>query len=260
MLSKLLGYEMKAYSRIMLPIFAALMAFSIGIGFSIRFLPRSAMDNFIFIFAMIIYAMLFAAVVFATIVMVILRFYNNVLGREGYLMMSLPVKTNTLLVSKILSSFIWVVIGTVVGFLAVIVTAVISVNSETLPTFDQVKHFIGMVWDQISAHPYALILWILVLIGTVCARVMRVYAAASVGSRWNGHRLIGSILAYIAFVTIEVILINIMNHFELIKNAASSADMAEPAFLWVILAVVAVEYAVYHIVSWFVVDRRLNLE
>ena len=230
MLSKLLGYEMKAYSRIMLPIFAALMAFSIGIGFSIRFLPRSAMDNFIFIFAMIIYAMLFA------------------------------VKTNTLLVSKILSSFIWVVIGTVVGFLAVIVTAVISVNSETLPTFDQVKHFIGMVWDQISAHPYALILWILVLIGTVCARVMRVYAAASVGSRWNGHRLIGSILAYIAFVTIEVILINIMNHFELIKNAASSADMAEPAFLWVVLAVVAVEYAVYHIVSWFVVDRRLNLE
>ncbi len=259
MLSKLLGYEMKAYSRIMLPIYAALIAFSFGIGFCLRFLPERAMNSVLFVFALILYVLLFAAVVFVTFVMVILRFYNNVLGREGYFMMSLPVKTNTMLIAKILSAFIWIVIGTVLGLAAALSTTLIAHRGELI-SLEQLRTVLRMIGEAASRHPFLVILTILIVIVSAFARVMRIYASASIGSRWNGHRLIGSILTYIVFVIIEVVALNFLNSIDGIRQLVERADVSKPGFLVFILALVIFEYAVYHLLTWFSVDRRLNLE
>ena len=53
MLGKLLGYEMKAYGRIMVPIYIALIALSAILGVGFHFLP-DAMHNWIFVLLFIL--------------------------------------------------------------------------------------------------------------------------------------------------------------------------------------------------------------
>ena len=54
MLGKLLGYEMKAYGRIMVPIYIALIALSVVLGIGFHFLPDAMTHNFIFILLFIL--------------------------------------------------------------------------------------------------------------------------------------------------------------------------------------------------------------
>ena len=261
MLGKLMKYEMKAYSRIILPIFIALMAFAVGIGFATRILPSHGSDNLLFIFAILLYVLLFAAVVFVTMVMVIMRFYNNVLGREGYLMMSLPVRTGTLITSKLTSSVIWVIIGAVVGTLAAFTTTSISLQGTNVFTFGDLGRGLRMLWEQfIVKHPGAAILWVVILIAQICERIVRLYAAAAVGAQWNGHRLIGSILVYVGFNMVEVIILNLLRKFTGMGAFVENADEMSIGLLVVVLAVILVLFAVYYTVAWFFVDRKLNLE
>ena len=47
------------------------------------------------------------------------RFYKNLLGREGYLMHTLPVTETQLILSKLLTSMVWVLCSGLVGIVCI---------------------------------------------------------------------------------------------------------------------------------------------
>ena len=104
MLSKLVGYEMKAFGRILLPIYGAIVVTALLLGINMHFISFS--ENAGAIALSIVLAILVAAVFIVTILLSVIRFYNNLLGREGYLMFSLPVGTGDLIWAKVISSVI----------------------------------------------------------------------------------------------------------------------------------------------------------
>ena len=106
MLSKLIGYEMKAFGRILLPVYLAIVVVAVLLGIDFRFLPTSKGEAGTVILTIVL-GLLVAAVFLVTIILSVGRFYTNLLGREGYLMFSLPTGTGSLIWAKVISSVIW---------------------------------------------------------------------------------------------------------------------------------------------------------
>lgn len=95
MLGKLLKYELKSTSRIMGVLYLALLVVAAVVGFVARgTIWEATQGNAIaVVISGLIYTLLVMALLIITIVMVLQRFYKNLLKEEGYLMHTLPVPT-----------------------------------------------------------------------------------------------------------------------------------------------------------------------
>ena len=89
MLSKLLKYEFKATGRIYGGLYLAILAAAALLGAFFRF--PALISDFPFAVVTIVYLMLCVAIAVITALTIIQRFTRNLLGREGYLMHTLPV-------------------------------------------------------------------------------------------------------------------------------------------------------------------------
>lgn len=113
MLGKLLKYEIKHSARYTAAIYIATLAFAAVsvIALLVNSTWLGVMSCFMLYFAG------FASVV-VTLVSVIKNFYDTLYSRQGYLTFTLPVKCSTILLSKLIASVLWII----VGFLVMCVT------------------------------------------------------------------------------------------------------------------------------------------
>ena len=97
---KLLKYEWKACARTCLPLYGVLILMSL-ISRILYIIPKNASLDFMLpaIGSMLYMGVMMAAFV-VTAVILIQRFYKNLLGSEGYLMFTLPVTVSQHLLSK----------------------------------------------------------------------------------------------------------------------------------------------------------------
>lgn len=105
MLSKLLKYEFKATGRIYGGLYLAILAAAALLGAFFRF--PALVSDFPIAVVTIVYLMLCVAIAVITALTIIQRFTRNLLGREGYLMHTLPVTPAQLILSKLISSMVW---------------------------------------------------------------------------------------------------------------------------------------------------------
>ena len=125
MLSKLLKYEFKSTGRTFLPIYGALLVTS--------FLTRLFVFNkdfsnsfFLSLFQVVIsslFGFLLMAVCILTLVVSLQRFYKNLLGEEGYLSMTLPVRPWQHILCKSLTSLVWYIFSSIAAILAFVILA-----------------------------------------------------------------------------------------------------------------------------------------
>ncbi|MBQ1839376.1 MAG: ABC transporter permease, partial [Ruminococcus sp.] len=110
MLGKLLKHEFRATGRIMLPLIGAELLLSVLAGFSVRGLDRIQNMNFLgvtYIMTLFVFFLGLFAVGVVALVLMIQRFYRNLLRDEGYLAMTLPVSVDEHIWSKLIVSFVW---------------------------------------------------------------------------------------------------------------------------------------------------------
>ena len=257
MLGKLIKYELKAFGRVMLPLYGLLLAaagvFSLTIRLSMTAFAKNIIEKFA-ILSGLLFVVALIAVMVVMIIMIIQRFYRNLLGTEGYLMFTLPVTTLQHILSKAICAFIWIVLGTAAGTLAgLLMIAVVG----DLPEFSkQLRDGLKILnLDQDAAGN--LIMALAVMVMGIMATLSKVYAAISIGHQWSDHRLFGAVLAYIGIGIIEVAIASIPGLRELVVSAEGS-NIRE-AFLAGI-GISAVQMLVYGAVAWILLERRLNLE
>ena len=113
MLGKLLKYELKATSRVFIPLYIAILVVSIVNGLSLNLEIFNIQG-----LATIILMCLFISLFVITIVVTIQRFNKNLLKDEGYLMFTLPVSSKYLVLSKYLTSLIWTFLSFIVALLS----------------------------------------------------------------------------------------------------------------------------------------------
>jgi hypothetical protein len=132
MLGKLLKYEIKATSRWFLPLYVAII-FSAIINKFLFVTPIvnkafeqnnsfvNIMQGIISSVSMFLYVALFFGLFVATLIVVIQRFYKSLLGDEGYLMFTIPVKAWQNILNKLLVSMLWTFTSTVIGFGSILI-------------------------------------------------------------------------------------------------------------------------------------------
>ena len=126
-----------------------------------------------------------------TLVVIILRFYRNLLGDEGYLMLTLPVSREKHILSKLLVAVVWSVCTGVLVFLSILLL---------IASTGQFKYFIEAINDAIaSGMPLGrwIILFVVMMLVSCITSVLMLYAAMAIGPNLLKNRVGGSILAFV---------------------------------------------------------------
>jgi len=126
-----------------------------------------------------------------TTVLIVVRFYRNVLGDQGYLTLTLPATRSQHMLAKLTVSTVWFFISMALILLSVFLMAATTEDIAAIPNDirDAVEAGIPVVrWIAMG---------VLFVLLSVVANILMFYAAMSIGPNLLKNRLGGSILAYI---------------------------------------------------------------
>ena len=237
MLGKLIKYDFKAIAKNMVPIFAAMLIMSITFALMIRMDVNQ--ENFFFILFIMLYMATTVACVVGTLVCVVKRFDTGLLRNEGYLSFALPIDTATHIAAKVIDSLIWSFLQGLVLIVSFVLMGLILGSVEDIKEF-----FMGVLSlfelenvDVLIAGLKGILIMVLHLIAAICV----VYAAIAVAHLFEGHRRTLMALFLVVFATINSYLMSFnMN------------------FFWYIQPIISA--AVFAALTWYILDRKLNLE
>ena len=203
MLGKLMKHEFRATGRIMLPLLGAELLLSVLAGLSIRGLALIEDMGFlgaIFVLTLVVFFLGLFALGVVAFVLMIQRFYKNLLRDEGYLSMTLPVSVDAQIWAKLLVSFVWFAVVAVLSVLTILLMMSIGADIRFLRdvNFQEIFDLLRQAADYIGGGNIALFVLEFVVIcflGT-CATCLRCYSALAIGHSAANHKLLLSFVAY----------------------------------------------------------------
>ena len=251
----------------MLPLYGAMLAFALFTGLSIRFLPEDIMQGLPGVLIFMLYTFLMLAIIIMTCVLSVTRFYKNLLGEEGYLMFSLPTDTATLIASKVISVVIWSTLSAIVAVLSIALSVLGAGGIEPFRDIIEFMSYPEIVERLPSVLGVTTMTVLIIIIGTA-ASIVRIYAGIAIGHQFNSHRILFSILALVAFNVIGTTLSSILGSLGYYSGVFDSlsrifdADTLQGLYLaqagMIVLALVQVVF--FGLLTWVLLDRKLNLE
>jgi len=265
MLNKLMKYELRATARYFLPIYGAIIAFSILIGI------RGINDTYMSALNMILPMALgfsFIGLGVLTLIMVVKRFDSNLLGDEGYLMFTLPVKASSIIVSKLLTSLIWVILSSMVFF--------ISMSVITWREFNLAE--ILQELSRLQLDPSFIVLFVLVILMSIIQFLLQVYASLGIAQAYSisKSRILGGTLIFILFsiginmietlfVAAFTFLFSDSQWFSDLVRMAESNDFYTvfntiQLFFTIILVYLIIKNLIFYFLTKYHLQKKLNLE
>ena len=268
MLGKLLKYELKATSRVFIPLYIAILVVSIvnGLSLNLEILNIQGL-------ATIVLMCLFISLFVITIVVTIQRFNKNLLKDEGYLMFTLPVSSKHLVLSKYLTSLIWTFLSFIVAFLSFTIIFMIP----TYKYFDFsyfINEFNLLFSNMLNLNILGQFLKIILLmIISYTIFIFNVYLALSVGQLpvFNRFRNVSS---FIGFLVINLLISYAQNIVSLFVNDASvnieaidninyainSVTSIVSKGLNIAIVINLIIILVLFFATTYILDKKLNLE
>lgn len=268
MLTKLLKYEFKATARTYGTIYLALLFVAGLLGFTFR-VENDFTESRVFDVLFTLYDLLAVALVVVTIITVIHRFTRNLLGREGYLMHTLPVTEAQLVGSKLISSAVWLLASAVVGVVSLVVMFCVGADFTQLD--------FSNLWDDWAAlrtsfegDLLAILLWTALLCyARMLCTMLCIYAACMVGHLFRAHNGVASVGAFFLMSWGQGRVENLLNaggFVRILMGSAGDTIVSEAAnhstliFFAASFAITAVFGVVYFILTCWLMKHKLNLE
>lgn len=274
MLKKLIKHEFKATAKTMGLLFGAVLLLSILTSVSLKLPEGNQVFDTIKAVLIAVYIVVMLGMMFAGILLLIFRFYNNMLKDQGYLTHTLPVKMWQHIVAKMLTYFVWIV--------AAVVVAAVSLGIFLMGTgvvdFSQIGEVMSEIGASLEQYPQVItiLLWVLVLgIVQIFTTILCMFASMSMGQLFGKHRVAGSVASYIGLnyiigIFTSFIMYLPMNSFDRQMNALDKTtsiqddiqllqNMTNGVFSTA-LVVDLVLIALYFGITHFMLTRKLNLE
>ena len=277
MLGKLMKHEFRATARIMLPVMGAMMALALLANLSIRGLAGNLSDvpmlRILFVLIIIFFGVAVVATAVMSLVIMVSRFYRNLLKDEGYLMFTLPVSVHELIWSKLIVSLVWF-LGT--GLLIFLVMALMALNlSNTnlemilkqLPSWSEI---IGWM-DQAGIRGRVITFLVQIVLGTligIIAACLHFYASMALGHMFSKDKVLLSIVFFVgisfAFNLMEMGYGIVGFGLSDLENLEMSSGREGLAFastvIWHGIGRSAVQAAVLYFATFLGLNKGLNLE
>ncbi len=263
MLGKLLKYEIKATGRIFLPLYLVLILFAIVnyfMGFSSGEFTSTQFITFT------LYILILVGMFVISFVVMVQRFYKNLLSEEGYLSFTLPVEPWKHIVCKLMVSSMWTILSVITAIISVIIIAMQEVTLGEI--FKGISNVWSMMYQEFGDKLYMYVIQVVagIIVGLATSTLI-LYAAMAIGHLSNNHKVLASIGSFLGLYTLGQILASLIFLLPLFKNQKSysyinSMGFQElPAgFIWGAIALSAVYDLVYFIITNHILNKRLNLE
>lgn len=270
MFGKLVKYEMKSMMKIFLLAWGAILVVALINGINLSFEFGSGETTFraremFSVIPIILYGFLVCGIIVMALVFVIQRFYKGLLGDEGYLMFTLPTTARKLILAKSFSAALVVIISGLVGMLSVFLMVLPSMGAaEWKAVFDGIQF-------TLREYPItvpAVLLGILMCILSAVTFIYQVYASVAIGHLSAKHRMLFSVLAFIGIMvvlqTITILLGTVGIESRWVRQILDSSIWQTDKAMLVVMGIVCLEKAVmatvYHVITEYILRKKLNLE
>ena len=277
MLGKLLKQEFRATGRIMLPMLGALIVLSLlaclsGIGL-INDVTNVPVLRFLMVLIEIFFGIGIVAVTVVTVIIMISRFYRNLLQDEGYLMFTLPVSVHELIWSKLIVALVWFLVAGLVIFLVMGFLVMTLSNTNLQVIFSELPDW-GEIRSALNEYGLRGPMQKVLLAGAACIMLSMIvsclhfYAAMAMGHMFNEHKVLLSIVFFVAISIAFSIMSSAVNlaGFSAVENnavfyAETGAAMlnAVSGVLWRLSLVQLIQGAVMYLATVLCLKRGLNL-
>ena len=273
MLGKLIKHEFRATGRIMLPLLGLLTLLSVLAGFSAKILDSDVSSGILNFFSVIFiigfFLGLFSAMIVAFVLM-IQRFYKNLMGDEGYLMMTLPVSTDGHIFSKLLVSAVWFAATALICCICMLIMVLTNAQGADFSVFFRGFEGITEYVSVMNIIGYFLEAIVLFFVGS-CAVCLHFYAAIAAGHAFANHKMLLSVVFYfvISFLlsAFQMCLAWLADATGLMESFASFMDATTPAQFtsllhWGMLGAILyglIIAAVCYLPTRILINKKLNL-
>ncbi len=274
MLGKLLKHEAIATGRIMLPLLGAMVLLA-GMA-NLSYLGVQATDSGLlhtplYFIIGLFFLGLFAALVL-TVVLLIQRFYKNLLKDEGYLMFTLPVSVHALVWAKLLVACLWLLLCALVCALLFTLTLLHLMHIDLglfISRFPAVSDFFDWMFREMGASMVDRILFwtefaLAALLGLLNAGLL-FYAAMAIGQCAGKNKLLMSVLAFLGLRFVNQLVVS----FSAVAGSrwlwdVGSVLLGDTARLHALELMIVISSllkgAVLYVLTVLPLQKRLNLE
>ncbi len=258
MLGKLLRYEFKSIGRLFLPLYGLSILLAIANRFT-SYNPKweYEISGFVLMFAFMAILMGLALITF---IQCVLRFKRNLLGDEGYLMMTLPVERIDLILSKLIAAVAWTIIGGLVGLASLFILMPTNDIKIVGELFIDIFRYGGM--NGVMFVIYMVIIGIL----GIAAVYTPIYTALSLGHISNKNKMLASFGWYfvngIIFNILSsglVMTIEKVQSWDLLRIDISGKMVSHLIFIGFIVCLL-IYNAAHIMITDYVLKNKLNLE
>lgn len=271
MLGKLIKHEFRATGRIMLPLYLVLLASAVGANAATRGLLET--DFWFFDLLGSLLVMFFFLAIFGvfieSFVLMVQRFYKNLLQDEGYVMLTLPVSVHQHIWSKLIVSAVWFVLTGAVVILASCVMAFdLHVIADIWRGFSTILEDLHKITAYYAINGAAF----LTELGAICflalaAMCVQFYAALAVGHSAANHKMAWSVAAFFAMLFMiqtlmgsAMITLDKLNLFAFLPSFHIGGMAAVHLGMLFLACIFLIYGAIFYWITVFFLKRRLNLE
>lgn len=273
MTGKLIKYEIRSSCKLIAILWAALIVasllFSLTGDHFMAIMPEgfssSAAASIMALLTGILYFALFIAVMAVSVMIIIMRFYKGLLGDEGYLMHTLPVKPWQLITSKGVVSVGVLTVSVIVGIISIMILGGIADPAGLADVLRGIA-------DELGKEPMKILILIegiVIVILSLLKSIYQVYAALAIGQLTGKHRILLALGAYVG-ISMAVSIITFIFTWIFAECGVMKwiDDMFQDgqndmliqlgllgAFLFTLL-----QLAAFHVVTERILTKKLNLQ
>ncbi|MCR4738812.1 MAG: hypothetical protein K5886_00965 [Lachnospiraceae bacterium] len=271
MLGKLIKYDLNATWKIMVVLDAVIIFLGILTGTVLHAVP-SVEDSIglglmMFSFIGLFYIGIIAASVI-TIIFLVMRFYRNLYTAEGYLTFTLPVKTDLIMHSKVITGAMWMFLSYICIITAFIISGA-GLISGAGASADELAAALREFYSVLGfPDPGFAAVLIFTFIVTPFVTVVSMYFCVSVGQLWQNHKIIGTILCIIGlYIVNQIIAQGIMfgsGFWKLLTLEAGDIDAMFGSMYKRILLSMSImnliEGIIFYVVNIIITRKKVNLD
>lgn len=265
MLGKLMKYEWKATWKMLLPMNAFIVLMSILVFMTVQMSFFDSDNGFVTITGFVViftYVFSMIGIAIGTIIYLIYRFYTSVYGDEGYLLHTLPVDKHHIIIAKALVSAGWVIINSIVIYFSVL----FILSSAQVRFMDMMmsvgEEYIEFMNDYNTVSGFGTLMTLIASLFSVFARILKIMACASLGQMASNHKVLASFGFYYGIYVVQrmfgMLSLAILG---LIYEAAGDSSFGLFSLSWETELISGLIYcAVFYFITWYMMDKKLNLD
>lgn len=259
MLKKLLKYDYKTLLQTLLPVYGISLILSILSNISIRINDITPIFRIPMSFIIGLSILVSIGTVFITFIVGIINFYKQTVKDEGYLLHTLPVTKNSILISKLIS----LVTMEILSLIIAVITFLITIKIEPTQIVDGIKYIINIIGEYKLT---TLIGALTIIIGQI-TNILLIYVSISFGQKHSTNKLLysiiyGIVIYHITQIATTILYLPILSNEKFVEALNETIPESQILNIMLLMSMIIsiIIGTIYYILTKKNLETKLNLE